>query len=229
MLFGGIQKATLVDYPGKVATTLFTIGCPLRCRFCYNPELVIPEQYATPLPEDEILSFLAKRVGYVQAVCVTGGEPTVQPDLRPFLARIKALGYLVKLDSNGVNPHLLEPILADGNVDYVAMDIKGPLASYYAIVGGVEVTKQIQRSIDLLMRSGVDYEFRTTVSKPLLAVDDFHAIGQLIKGAPRYFMQNYVAAGKQIDQEAVLQPFTSDELTQAKTIMQTYVALVETR
>lgn len=229
MLFGGIQKTTLVDYPGKVATTLFTIGCPLRCQFCYNPELVIPEQYATPIPEDEILAFLIKRVGFVQAVCVTGGEPTMQRDLRAFLARIKALGYLVKLDSNGVNPHLLEPILADGNVDYVAMDLKGPLAVYHTIVGGASITQQIQKSIILLMQSGIDYEFRTTVAKPLLAVEDFHAMGQLIKGAVRYFMQNYVAAGKQVGQDVTLQSFTLDELLQAKAIMQTYVPCVEIR
>jgi pyruvate formate lyase activating enzyme len=229
MLFGGIQKTTLVDFPGKVATTLFTIGCPLRCRFCYNPELVIPEQYATPIPEDEILAFLTKRVGLVQAVCVTGGEPTVQRDLRAFLARVKALGYLVKLDTNGVNPHVLEPILADGTVDYVAMDLKGPLAVYHTIVGGASITQQIQKSINVLMQSGIDYEFRTTVAKPLLAVDDFHAMGHLIRGAVRYFMQNYVAAGKQVSQEAGLQPFMRDELLQAKAIMQTYVSQVEIR
>jgi pyruvate formate lyase activating enzyme len=212
-----------------VATTLFTIGCPLRCRFCYNPELVIPEQYATPIPEDEILAFLAKRVGLVQAVCVTGGEPTVQRDLRAFLARVKALGYLVKLDTNGVNPQILEPILADGTVDYVAMDLKGPLAIYHTIVGGASITQQIQQSITLLMQSGLDYEFRTTVAKPLLAVDDFHAMGKLICGAVRYFMQNYVAAGKQVSPEVGLQPFMRDELLQAKAIMQTYVPQVEIR
>ncbi len=225
MKIGGLQKTTLVDYPGHVAATIFTQGCNFRCAYCHNPELVVPSQFGPLIDQKEVLDFLRQRQGQLDAVCITGGEPTLHADLEDFIGKIKALGYLVKLDSNGSSPRKLDEIFKQGLVDYVAMDIKGPYAHYQAISrarGATSIVDLISDSIKLIMSSGVDYEFRTTVAKPLLAPLDFRQIGLMIEGAKRYFLQNYVSA-KQVDASATLLPFTSDELAQAVTNVQPYV------
>ncbi len=219
MLIGGIQKCTLVDVPGKVAATIFTIGCAFRCFYCHNPELVLPEQYAKPISCDEVLEFLQARIGKLEAVCISGGEPTLHNDLIDFIAQVKAMGYFVKLDTSGVLPDKCEEIFSTGNVDYIAMDIKAPIEKYNMIVRSKNVERSIERSINLIMTSGIDYEFRTTVAKPLLSVEDFHGMGSLIRGAKRHYIQNYVNAGKQVDPTAKLEAFTRDELLQAQEIM----------
>jgi len=223
MVFGGLQKCTLVDVPGKVAATVFTLGCPFRCSYCHNPELVIPAQFTTPLPREDVIEFLKQRVGKLQALCITGGEPTVHKDLGDFIAEVKALGYFVKLDSNGIFPDKLEALFERGNIDYVAMDIKCPLEKYELITQKKNMEHSIKRSIDLIMNSGIDYEFRTTIAKPLLNVNDFESIGKLIHGAQKFYLQNYVAPPKQVDSKAVFQPFSQDELSQAHSIMQRYI------
>lgn len=223
MLFGGLQKCTLVDVPGKVAATVFTIGCPFRCSYCHNPELVIPEHFATPLPRSEVISFLKQRVGKLQALCITGGEPTVHKGLGAFIQEVKDLGYFVKLDSNGIFPDKLKELFAQGNIDYVAMDIKGPLEKYELISKKKNIEQSIEQSIDLIMNSGIDYEFRTTIAKPLLDVNDFEAIGKLIKNSKRFYLQNYVEPPKQVDITTEFKPFTDEELKNAQQIMLKYV------
>jgi len=229
MLIGGIERCSLVDVPGKVAATLFTIGCPFRCTYCHNPELVIPTQYAEPIPLETIFSFLRSRIGKLEAICISGGEPTLHPDLGSFIERIKDLGYFVKLDTMGIFPDRVEALLATGNIGYVAMDIKAPINQYDQIINVQNVERSIERSIAILMNSGIDYEFRTTVAKPLLSVTDFNGIGTLIRGAKRHFIQNYVKPPKQVNPGATLASLTETELLQAQGIMQQYVDCVEIR
>jgi len=229
MLIGGIEKTTFIDYPGKIAAVIFTIGCPLRCTYCHNPELVIPEQYAKPIPTEDILQFLQKRQGKLEGVCISGGEPLLQKNLRMFLQQIKNLGFAIKLDTNGFFPTLLEQTLADGTVDYIAMDIKGPLASYSSITQTKDITDKINASIELIMTCGVDYEFRTTVAQEILTVPDFEDIGLMIKNAKHYFIQNYVRPPKQVCPEKVFTPFSYNQLQQAKETIQKYVSSAQVR
>jgi len=190
MRIGGLQKSSLVDYPGKICAIVFTVGCNFRCPYCHNPELV--DETAPLIDEEEVFGFLDSRTGKLDAVTVTGGEPTMHKDLLPFLKRIKEKGFLVKLDTNGTNPGMVKKALNEGLVDYLAMDIKAPLAAYSALVAHPVNTELIRESVRLLLYSGVPYEFRTTVVKPLLSPDDFDAIGALIRGATRYYLQKFV-------------------------------------
>lgn len=231
MQIAGLQKTTLVDYPGKVAATIFTRGCNFRCSYCHNPELVLPHQFALLIGENEIWAFLEQRRGKIEGVCITGGEPTLHPDLEQFIQRIKNLGFLIKLDSNGTNPDRLKRLIEGGNIDYIAMDIKGPPEHYRAItkakVAG-DLHKLIQQSIDYIMNSGIDYEFRTTVAHPLLDLPDFIGVGTMIRGARRYYLQNYVTS-KQVDPDAKLTPFTDAELADALALVRRYVREVAVR
>lgn len=229
MIIGGLERCSLVDVPGKVAATLFTVGCPFRCTFCHNPELVIPTQYAEAIPLEQIFSFLHSRIGKLSAVCISGGEPTLHPDLGSFIQRIKELGYFIKLDTMGIFPDRVHALFKAGTIDYIAMDIKAPIHQYHQIIKVQNVERFIERSIDLVMNSGIDYEFRTTVAKPLLSPADFKGIGALIAGAKRHFIQNYVKAPKQVDPSALLESFTKEELLEAQRIMQQYVDHVEIR
>lgn len=286
----GVQKTTLVDYPGKVAATIFLRGCNFRCGFCHNPELVVPKMYAPLLNEDELFRFLESRVGKLGGVCITGGEPLLQPDTNKLVSHIKALGFAVKLDTNGSFSERLKEIIQEDDVDYIAMDIKAPLEKYSSVINNqspvinnqlnsksqypnfksrkishseldpeshlhisdgkdninnksgneiteshlVEVTRggqqnnfsnkisaessklktNILRSIELIMSSGIDYEFRTTVAKPYHSPGDFIEIGKMIKGAKRYYIQNYVKS-KQINCRLEFEPFSEHELSKA--------------
>ncbi len=227
MQIAGIQKTTLVDFPGHVAATIFTRGCNFRCAYCHNPELVVPNRFAPLLPETEILQFLHNRRGKLDGVCITGGEPTLHADLLPFMQHIKALGFLVKLDTNGSNPDRLQHIIDSGVVDYIAMDIKSPLNRYLDVNHArghrsTSLVHIIEQSITMIMTSGIDYEFRTTVTKPLLDLPDIVGIGLSIKGAKRHFLQNYVPS-KQINTEQKLWPFNDQELRDAQSTMARYV------
>ena len=185
----GFQKLTLLDFPGHLAATVFTGGCNFRCPFCHNSELIVPEAF---LEEEEIWQTLRKRAGVLEGVCVTGGEPTLQPDLKDFLARIKELGYRTKLDTNGSRPQVLKELCQAGLVDYVAMDIKGPRASYAAIAGVPELDlAPIKESVRYLLTRPVAYEFRTTVVPELHREEDFEEIGRWLAGAEAYYLQAY--------------------------------------
>lgn len=193
MFFGGLQRTTLVDFPKKIAATVFTVGCNFYCPFCHNPELVNPQliKKQPVISEKEVLSFLEERKGYLQGLCITGGEPTIQKDLKSFIKKVKKLGYAVKLDTNGSNPVILKELIKEKLVDYVAMDIKAPLKKYHLYTKNKDFTKEIQKSIDILIKSKIDYEFRTTLDPINLTLKDIKEIALMIKGARAYYLQQF--------------------------------------
>ena len=203
MKIHGLQKMTLLDFPGHVACTVFLGGCDLRCPYCHNYELATGKAPAV-MEEDELFSFLAKRTGLLDGVAITGGEPCLHQDLPDLMARIRAMGFAVKLDTNGTHPDMLRRVLGQGLADYVAMDIKNSPGKYALTTGmdrGAEADRdgernaepafvgEVRESVRLLIDSGTDYEFRTTVVDELHKEEDFEEIGRWIKGAKRYFLQ----------------------------------------
>jgi pyruvate formate lyase activating enzyme len=194
MDIGGLQKVSLIDYPGQICAVIFLRGCNFRCPFCHNPELVEPALYASCLAEEEVLSFLERRRGRLDAVTVSGGEPTLQPDLPRLLRQLKGMGYLIKLDTNGSRPAVLEQLLREELLDYVAMDIKGPLEKYPLLTGVACSGEEIRRSIAAIMTGDIAYEFRTTVVRSLLTPEDVLAAARLIRHARRYVLQRFVPA-----------------------------------
>lgn len=192
MLILGLQKTTLLDYPGHIASTIFTGGCNFRCPYCHNADLVINPGGCAAYDNDEIFAHFQKRAGILDGVCITGGEPTLQQDLYEFAARIKNLGLLIKLDTNGTHPEIVEKLINDGIIDYVAMDIKHTKERYseVACMNNFDIST-IKRSVELLINSPIDYEFRTTVCAGLHEASDFEAIGQWLKGAKNYYLQAY--------------------------------------
>lgn len=193
MFFGGLQKITLVDYPGKIAATVFTLGCNFRCPYCHNPELVLPSLIKTQpkLAEKEILKFLNEKRKFLEALCITGGEPTLNKDLKDFIKKVKALGYLVKLDTNGSLPEILKDLIDNQLVDYVAMDIKAPPEKYNLFTLENISIEKIQESIDILKKGKVDYEFRTTVAPIVLEEEDILKIANWLKPAKAYLLQRF--------------------------------------
>ena len=193
MKIHGLQKMTLLDYPGHVACTVFLGGCDFRCRFCHNYELV--DGSAEPvMEEDELFDFLSKRRGILDGVCVTGGEPCLRPNLPDFIRKIKEMGYKVKLDTNGGNPDMVKELMDAGLVDYVAMDIKNSPAKYAMTAGLDKVDlERIGQTVSLLLEGRIDYEFRTTVVEQFHDEADFEEIGKWIYGTSKYFLQQYVA------------------------------------
>ena len=191
MRIGGFKKVSLIDYPGKISSIIFTCGCNFRCPYCHNPELVLAEMFPKPVNEKDIFSFLEKRKGKIDGVVITGGEPTIHPDLPSFMKKIKETGYLIKIDTNGSNPEMLRKIINYGLVDYIAMDIKAPLTKYDKITETNVDTEKIAKSIQIIFESGVKYEFRTTVVKGLLSIKDIITIGSIIKGARMYVLQKF--------------------------------------
>lgn len=192
MKIAGIEKLSMVDFGGKLTCTLFTAGCNFRCPFCHNSSLVLPAANQTELAHTQILDYLTKRRGMLDAVCITGGEPTLHTDLGGFLAKIKALGYPIKLDSNGTNPDMLQQLYADGLIDYVAMDIKNS-PSKYPLTAGIQDIDfgKIAASAAFLMSSGIDYEFRTTLISGHHTPQDIHCIGEWLRGAKLFYLQRF--------------------------------------
>ena len=189
----GLQKMTLLDFPGKIACTVFTSGCTFRCPFCHNGSLVREGDEDGAMTQEELLAFLRKRCGVLEGVCVTGGEPLMHRELFEFLKEVRALGYPVKLDTNGSFPDRLKEAVETGLVSYVAMDIKNTPEKYAVTAGcsGAGLLDSVRRSVDFLLKSGTEYEFRTTVVKGFHKVEDFAAIGEWISGCKRYFLQKY--------------------------------------
>ena len=211
MHIGGMQKLTLLDYPGKVACTVFLSGCNLRCPYCHNPGLVLPDQINAPgMPESEVFAFLEQRKGKLDGICITGGEPTLQPELPGFLEKFRELGYAIKLDTNGTYPGMLKGLLHDGILDYVAMDIKNSPQRYAETCGGADVLSRVRESVDLLLDSSIEYEFRTTVCKPLHTEKEMEEIGRWLGGAKRYFLQPFVDRGNLVS--GGVQAHTQEEL-----------------
>lgn len=192
----GLNKTTLLDYPGRVAATIFLGGCNFRCPFCHNASLVMEPDSQPQLSLEEVLSFLKKRAGLLDGVCVTGGEPTLAPDLPDFLRKVKELGLLVKLDTNGYRPDVTKALINEGLVNHIAMDIKSSLSGYSLATGRPDLpVEPIMESISLLMNGTIEYEFRTTVVGGLHTEKDFREIGQLLKGCRAYFLQPFIDSG----------------------------------
>jgi pyruvate formate lyase activating enzyme len=194
MNIGGWQKVSLIDYPEKICSILFTQGCNFRCPYCHNPELVEPALFRESLSEEEIFAFLEKRKGKIDAVSITGGEPTIQPDLVEFIQPMKKIGYLIKLDTNGSRPDVLGKLINQKLLDYIAMDVKAPLNRYPNIARCHIDPDKIQESIKMIIGSDTAYEFRTTVVKCLLTVSDLQRIAALIKDARLYVLQRFVSS-----------------------------------
>ncbi|MBQ9734364.1 MAG: anaerobic ribonucleoside-triphosphate reductase activating protein [Clostridia bacterium] len=192
----GIEKMSLVDYDGKVAATVFTGGCNFKCPFCHNSPLVLDFNNLPTLTEDDIFSYLKKRQGILDGVCVSGGEPTLQKDLPEFIEKIKALGYSVKLDTNGTNPELIKTLNENKLVDYFAMDIKNDRNHYAEICGFDKFnTERVEKSVEYFLSGKADYEFRTTLIAEYHKPDNILSIGQWIKGANKYFLQKFKDTG----------------------------------
>ncbi len=225
MKIAGFQKVSLIDYPGKISAIIFTQGCNFRCPYCHNPELVDPKLFTDTLDEEAVLSFLKRRVGKLDGVVITGGEPLLQDDLAEFIGRIKDMGYLVKLDTNGSQPEILERLLAKNLIDYVAMDIKAPLEKYRDVVRADVCTEKIMESITIILNSGIDHEFRTTVVKELLTEGDLIRIANLIRNGKRYVLQKFTAS-KTLDKSFVdkAKCFSEDELNTIKEKVKKYVS-----
>lgn len=224
----GLQKTTFIDYPEKIACIVFTQGCNFRCGYCHNPELFENKEPVLSVPA--FFEFLNKRKGKLDGVVITGGEPTLHgKDLIEFIKEVKSFGFLVKLDTNGTHPDVLQELLNENLLDYIAMDIKAPLAKYKTITQTDIDTKIIKKSIDMIMNSGVDYEFRTTIVKSQLSVEDLRQIGELIQGAKRYYMQKFLAT-KILDETLMSEEsYTDEEFKNLRTILEEYVDFVDYR
>lgn len=191
MNIAGLQKTTLLDYPGRVAATIFTSSCNMRCPFCHNMDLVTSP--VSGYSEKEVLDFLAKRAGLLEGVCITGGEPTLWPELPSFIKQIKSLSLDVKLDTNGTNPDMMKMLIDEGLIDYVAMDIKSSLTEYPKVCGvdNIDLDK-IKRSVNLLINGSVEYEFRTTMVASFHTMEVMKDIGLFLKGAKNYYLQSFI-------------------------------------
>ncbi len=218
MLIGGLQPVTLLDYPHKISAIIFTAGCNMRCPFCYNYQLVLPELIHTDklYEESQIINFLKNRKKYLEGLVISGGEPTLQPDLISFLKKIKKIGYQIKLDTNGLMPDVLASVIDDNLVDYVAMDIKGP-ADNYKSFSGVEFGRAGE-SIKLIMNSGLPYEFRSTLIKKMHQLEDMEKMSELIVGAENYYLQNYLSQPVLAGDNFKGRSFTTKELENFKSI-----------
>ena len=197
MLIKGLQKLTLLDFPEKMACTLFAFGCNFRCPFCHNASLVLSDRADGAVIEEEVFfKFLRSRRGILEGVCISGGEPTLQPDLPDFIRKVKELDYAVKLDTNGYRPTVLKALVAEGLLDYVAMDIKNSLSRYPDTVGISRFdTAPIEESADFLMEGRVPFEFRTTLVKGLHTPESVAEMGQRLRGGERFFLQTFVDSG----------------------------------
>lgn len=220
MLIGGLQKTTLIDYPGKVACTVFLIGCNFRCPFCYSAELVLPRKIKKQpkISEKDFFAFLRERRGLLEGIVLCGGEPTIHQDLPDFIKKIRALGFLVKLDTNGSNPAMLKRLVRQKLVDYIAMDIKAPLNNkdYQRATGVKADIENIKKSIGIIKSSGVNYEFRTTVVPTIHSKEDIFRIARDIGPAKAYFLQNF-RPEKNLDPKfKKMKPYSKDFLSEAK-------------
>ena len=235
MFIYGLQRLSLLDFPGKLAATVFTGGCNLRCPFCHNASLVTHFADCDKMPEDEVFAFLGKRRGLLDGVCITGGEPLLQNDLEDFIIKIRGLGFLVKLDTNGTFPKRLDYLIGRGLLDYVAMDIKNSYEKYPETSGapGLDLAP-VAESVRLLLRGAVPYEFRTTLVKPLHTAADIEKIGRAVAGAENYFLQNFEDSGDlvgfgSLSPNMPLSGFSAGETQHFRDILSQYVKNVGIR
>lgn len=230
MQIKGLQKTTLIDFPGRVACTVFLAGCNFRCPYCQNPDLVGKAEKLPTISEEEFFRFLAKRKKWLDGVCITGGEPTINKELPEFIKKIKALGFAVKLDTNGTNPKMVAELLKAGLLDYIAMDIKAPLERYKEIVRVKVDVDAVKKSAALLMKGGVDYEFRTTVVPGLFDENDAKEIAKWLKGADKYYLQQFNPGVRLLDRGfEKLEPYPQERLEEFGEIMKPEFGVCEIR
>ncbi len=195
MLISGVQKFTMIDYPEKVAAIIFTPGCNMRCKFCHNKEFVLPKEIKelrpSFIPQKAVLNFLQSRKGKLDGVVISGGEPTVQPDLKDFIISVREMGFLVKLDTNGNLPDVLKELVNENLLDYVAMDVKTTLENYQDLVGDLVNPQKVSKSIEFLKQNNVPYEFRTTIIDDVHAVDIIKEMAELLKGSDKLYLQKF--------------------------------------
>jgi len=239
MIIGGLEKLTLLDYPDHLAAIIFTQGCNFRCHFCYNPMLVLPregkdenikEKGFSLISSKDLFLFLRERRNRLDGVVITGGEPTLHADLPSFIKQIKALGYDIKLDTNGTNPIMLEQLIKEKLLDYIAMDLKAPLTKYELITGVKVDCNNLEKSVKIIMTSGLPYEFRTTVVPGLLAKKDFTAMGRVIRGATSWYLQKFKSDTELVDfHYQAHQAYSNQEMAEFSVIGQKYVKRCKVR
>ncbi len=247
MIIGGLEKFTLIDYPEHLAAVVFTQGCNFRCHFCYNPMLVVPlherndklqntaheagsENGHSLITEDDLFIFLKSRIGKLDAVVISGGEPTLHNDLPEFIQKIKKLDFKVKLDSNGTNSIMLQRLLDKNLLDYVAMDIKAPVDKYNTVTGAQVDMAEIKKSIEILKQQKIAYEFRTTIVPGLHVMEDIAKMGVMIQGADKWYLQQFRGEGQLVNKDFEnQQSFSDQEFLQMLKIAKQYVKLSDTR
>ena len=226
----GLQKTTLIDYPDKVACTIFLPDCNFRCGFCHNKDLVLNPDSLPTTKEEEILDFLKERKKWLDGVCISGGEPLLHHELLDFLPKLKELGYLIKIDTNDSNPEFLKELIGKKLIDFVAMDIKNSLEDYDKTAGVKVDTEKINKSIEIIKNSGIDYEFRTTVIPGLHTKENIEKIGKLLKKAKKFAIQNFRPSDNVIDPKYKKhKSFSREELEEFKKILEPYFDEVEIR
>lgn len=238
MIIGGLEKLTLLDYPDHLAAIIFTSGCNFRCHFCYNPMLVLPQkgkdvknkEDLSSITSEDLFLFLKERFGRLEGVVITGGEPTLHPDLPDFIQKIKKIGYLVKLDTNGTNPEMLKKLIKAKLVDYLAMDIKSDENNYEKVVGVKINFQNLEKSAKIIMASGLPYEFRTTLVPGLVDKETFSAMGSFIKGAKKWYLQNFKSDTDLVDANFKNQKsFSQKEMKEFVKLGRNFVELCEDR
>ncbi len=223
----GHIKSSFIDYPGKVATVIFLGGCNFKCGYCHNPALV--KNIGEEIPQQTFINFLEKRKRFIDGVCISGGEPTLYDELYELAKKIKEAGYEIKLDTNGTNPKMIEKLIKDKLVDYVAMDIKGPQNRYEEITNVKVAYEEIQRSIKILKESEIDYEFRTTIHKEILAQTDMVVIAKHLTGAKKFTIQNFKRQSHVLDNEKQYTAYTDDELDEIHDAMTGHIQKIKIR
>jgi pyruvate formate lyase activating enzyme len=248
MIIGGLQKFSLLDFPENLSAVVFTKGCNFRCQFCYNPMLVWPSEVGkfnnksssesdeeikkghAPIKEDDLFDFLKGRINKLDAVVITGGEPTIHADLPEFILRIKNLGFKIKLDTNGTNPAMLKELASRKLIDYIAMDIKAPLLKYQQAVGIKTDLNKIKKSVKIIMESGLPYEFRSTLVPGIHAIEDIEKIGSMLKNAEKWYLQRFNSDTQLINMNLKdRKPFSSKEMEKMKKIAGKYVKKCDIR
>jgi pyruvate formate lyase activating enzyme len=230
LLIKGMQKTSLIDYPGKIAATVFVGMCNFSCPYCHNKNLVVGYDGLSTIKEKEVTDYLKNKKKWLDGVCITGGEPMIHKELFSFVSKIKNLGFLVKLDTNGSNPKMLKKLMDDKLVDYIAMDIKAPLEKYDNITRIKTNKNDIKESINLIKKNKIDNEFRITVVPGLVNKDDIKEIGKLLKGAKRFFIQQFKANENVIDMAyRNKKSFSSEDLEEFKVILNKYINTVNVR
>ncbi len=230
LVIKGLQKTSLVDYPGKIACTIFLPNCNFRCGFCHNKDLVINPDKLESIDEKKLLDFLKERKKWIEGICITGGEPLLYKEITNFLKKVKEFGYAIKIDTNGTNPELISELIKEKLVDFIAMDIKNSFERYNETAGTNVSIEKIKKSIEIIKNSKIDYEFRTTVVPGLHRTEDIKKIGEITKGCKKLVIQNFRADENVIDARYKNhKAFSRKELEEFKEILKPYSKSVEIR